>query len=169
MRAAIALFIAGLLLLAWAGDALAASPPSGDRQTGNRVQAGFTIEQDEPAALAPRQVVGPEEETPGRTMDLPAFVAPLSQNGHLNGYAFVHVRVHIREGVNLFQVRAQAHFALDRLVRASHAHNLTDESGRALDIARARDVWLETLREYYGPRPVENISVSASDTRMLRH
>ena len=102
-----------------------------------------------------------------RAFNLPALVAPLSRDGHLTGFAYVHVRVRAADGQNVWSMQENAHYALDALVRAAYRVPVSRPDGQALDIERAEAVWSEVLREQYGADAIDHIEIRSSDTRLF--
>jgi len=112
---------------------------------------------------------GEEEEADDdpRAFNLPALVAPLSSDGHLTGFAYVHVRVRAADGQNVWSMQENAHYALDALVRAAYRIPVSLPDGRQLDIERAETVWADVLREQYGADAIDHIEIRSSDTRLF--
>ena len=77
------------------------------------------------------------------------------------------VRVRVAPGTNVWSVQDDAHYALDRLVRAAHRTSLTAEDGTELDHERAVEVWTATLRDYYGAAAIDSIVIANADTRLI--
>ncbi|MEP3072113.1 hypothetical protein [Maricaulis sp.] len=102
-----------------------------------------------------------------RAFNLPALVAPLSRDGRLTGFAYVHVRVRAADGQNVWSMQENAHYALDALVRAAYRIPVSRADGQQLDISRAEEVWSEVLREQYGADAIDHIEIRSSDTRLL--
>lgn len=109
-----------------------------------------------------------EEDEDPRVIIMPAVVAPLSQDNRLSGFAYVHLRVRLHEGVDIWDARENLHYALDQLVRAAHRHNMSNEDGTELDQARAEEIWAETLSVLYGGNYLDYVEVSSVDTRLVR-
>lgn len=103
-----------------------------------------------------------------RVFTLPALVAPLSSDGRLTGFAYVHVRVRAADGQNVWAMQENAHYALDALVRGAFRIPVSTPDGRELDRERAAEVWADILREQYGPDAVERIEIRSADTRLFR-
>ncbi|WP_394694557.1 hypothetical protein [Hyphobacterium sp.] len=103
-----------------------------------------------------------------RVISMPAIVVPLVSDHRLRGYAYVHPRLLVARGNQSRRVQENTHFALDRLIRASHRENLTDASGVTIDRERVREVWLEALAEYFGEGVIEQVSLATPDIRLIR-
>lgn len=135
---------------------------------GNRFLLVFnrTIEDEEDHGDS---YVGDEDEVDDdpRAFNLPALVAPLSRDGRLTGFAYVHVRVRAADGQNVWSMQENAHYALDALVRAAYRIPVSRADGQQLDISRAEEVWSEVLREQYGANAIDHIEIRSSDTRLL--
>ena len=109
-----------------------------------------------------------EADGDNRDINLPVVVAPLSQDGRLSGYAFISMRMRPQQGVDPWRLRENAHFALDRLVRAAHAHDLSNVAGDGVNSEEAVAVFRAALAEYYGARAVGELDLVSVDTRMIR-
>ena len=103
-----------------------------------------------------------------RVISMPAIVVPLVSDHRLLGYAYIHPRLLVARGSQSRRVQVNTHFALDRLIRASHRENLTDESGETIDRDRVREVWLAALAEYFGEGVIEQVSLATPDIRLIR-
>ncbi|MEN0652125.1 MULTISPECIES: hypothetical protein [Hyphobacterium] len=161
---------------------------------GNRIQAGFTIGEDgtistgsgnsgghgAPAgdghgAPAADDGHGAPSGSPGegiaddnpRMVSLPMLVVPLSRDNHLTGYGFVTVRFVVSSGFDHWDIREHAHFALDRLIRASHRNSIATADGLNIDAARAEEVWREALSEEFGAGVVDTMSFDVPDIRRV--
>ena len=110
---------------------------------------------------------GERDEDP-RVILMPAVVVPLSVDDRLSGFAYVHLRVRLQDGANIWDVRENLHYALDQLVRAGHRTNLSNEDGTGLDFERAEEVWTGTLGTFYGAAALDWVEVSSADTRLVR-
>ncbi|MED5550405.1 MAG: hypothetical protein VX529_13695 [Pseudomonadota bacterium] len=141
---------------------------SSNNANGNRFLLVFnrTVEDEEDHGDS---YVGDEDEVDDdpRAFNLPALVAPLSRDGRLTGFAYVHVRVRAADGQNVWAMQENAHYALDALVRAAYRIPVSRADGQQLDIARAEEVWSEVLREQYGANAIDHIEIRSSDTRLL--
>lgn len=103
------------------------------------------------------------EELSSRSMDAPYLAVPVVRDGQLVNYLFVSIRVEISSGVDLWRTREQAHFLRDALVRASHAHDLSDPNDpNVLNEARAREVYRAAAVQALGERAVAGVSIVAS-------
>lgn len=102
-----------------------------------------------------------------RAFNLPALVAPLSRDGHLTGFAYVHVRVRAADGQNVWSMQENAHYALDALVRAAYRTPVSESDGQSLDIEQAESVWTDILREHYGANAIDRIEIRSADTRLF--
>lgn len=111
--------------------------------------------------------LGVDEASP-RVISLPSIVVPLVVDHRLQGYAYIHSRLLVAQSSRARNVQANTHYALDRLIRASHRSNLTAESGDTIDVERMREVWLEALAEHFGEGVVERIAITPPDIRLLR-
>lgn len=111
--------------------------------------------------------LGVDEGSP-RVISMPSIVVPLVVNHRLQGYAYIHSRLLVAQGGQARNVQTNTHFALDRLIRASHRANLTAESGDTIDLERMRAVWLEALAEQFGDGIVERVAFAPPDIRLLR-
>lgn len=109
-----------------------------------------------------------DEEDDPRSFTMPTVVAPLSAQGHLTGYAYVQIRVRVATGHNVWDIREDAHYALDAAVRAAFRTSVSNEEGSALDTERAVEVWQAALGEHYGPSAIERIEIRQADTRLFR-
>ena len=103
-----------------------------------------------------------------RVFTLPALVAPLSSDGRLTGFAYVHVRVRAADGQNVWAMQENAHYALDALVRGAFRIPVSTPDGRELDRERAAEVWADILREQYGANAVDRVEIRSADTRLFR-
>ncbi len=110
--------------------------------------------------------LGVDEGSP-RVIFMPAIVVPLVVDHRLQGYAYIHSRLLLAQSSQARDVQENTHFALDRLIRASHRANLTSESGDTVDVERMRQVWLEALAEQFGAGVVERIAIIPPDIRLL--
>lgn len=161
---------------------------------GNRIQAGFTISEDgtitsgsgnsgghgapaddghgAPAADdghgAPSGGHGDEiaDDNP-RLVSLPTLVVPLSRDNRLTGYGFVTIRFLVASGHNTWDIRDHAHFALDRLIRASHTTPVSTEDGQSIDPVRAEEVWRAALAAEFGEGAVETLLFEVPDIRRV--
>lgn len=109
-----------------------------------------------------------ERDEDPRVILMPAVVVPLSVNDRLSGFAYVHLRVRLQDGANIWDARENLHYALDLLVRAGHRANLSNADGTGLDFERAEEVWTGTLGEFYGGNALDWVEVSSADTRLVR-
>jgi hypothetical protein len=103
-----------------------------------------------------------------RVISMPAIVVPLVTDHRLQGYAYIHPRLLVARGNQPRRVQENTHFALDRLIRASHRENLTDETGEMIDRERVREVWLTALEEYFGEGVIEQVALATPDIRLIR-
>ena len=102
-----------------------------------------------------------------RAFSMPAIVVPLSRNGRLTGFAYVQMRVRVADGHNIWNIQDDAHYALDRLIRAAFRTPLANEAGDQLDHERAEEVFGAELRAYYGADAIDRIDIRNADTRLL--
>lgn len=133
--------------------------------TGNRILMLFNRTGDD-ADQAEEEPESSADDDP-RVFTLPALVVPLSSDGRLTGFAYVHVRVRAADGQNIWTMQENAHYALDALVRAAYRIPVSTPDGRSLDRERAAAEWTAVLRELYGSRAVERIEIRSADTRLL--
>ncbi|MEE2525018.1 hypothetical protein V0U79_01475 [Hyphobacterium sp. HN65] len=143
---------------------------SGDNSANsNRIAIDWN--QDEGSAQAEYEsavaALGVDEGNP-RVVVMPAIVVPLVVDDRLQGYAYLHSRLLVAEGESTRDVIEHTHFALDRLIRASHRTNLTAESGDTVDIDLTTQVWMDTLAEYFGEGVIQRLAIMTPDTRLLR-
>ena len=110
-----------------------------------------------------------EERTDPREISMPAIVAPLQSNNRLTGFAYVTVSVRLRDGADIWHARENAHYALDRLVRASFRQSISNPDGTDIDRELAESVWADALSEYYGANVLDYVEVRSADTRMVQH
>jgi hypothetical protein len=104
-----------------------------------------------------------EAEASARTMDAPYLAAPIVREGRLAGYFFISLRFEVAPGVDLWATREKAHFLRDALVRAGHAHDLSDAAHpNVLDEARAIAVYRAAAAEALGARAVSSVEIIAS-------
>jgi hypothetical protein len=158
------------ILFSWsvasASSAYASPPaPASDEPTNERRVLNFSSRQNdehEDSAEAEGTTDDP------RMVTLPTVVAPLSRDSRLTGFAFVQVRFRLRDGVDIWGARENAHYALDALVRAGHATSLARADGAGIDHRLAEQVWGEILREMYGANVIDTVEVVGDDTRLLR-
>tara|TARA_R110002073_G_scaffold37686_1_gene108564 strand:- start:124 stop:627 length:504 start_codon:yes stop_codon:yes gene_type:complete len=136
-------------------------------RNGNRIQAGFTLN-DEGEVVTDDDDAHEEVVDNPRTVILPAIATPLIVDNRLMGYAYTQVRFQVSDGHDAWDVRENAHYALDALIRASHRESIATEDGRSIDQELAIAIWMQALSDYYGPDVVENLMISTPDTRMLR-
>ena len=164
------IFLSALLAVCLLAPANAAAAPPAESESSsgpsNRLIARFNLfggDDDDDG-------YGEEEEVRDdpREISMPAIVAPLQVDGRLTGFAYVTIGVRLRDGANVWQARENAHYALDRMVRAAYRHSISNETGDAVDEERAIAVWSEVLAEYYGANVLEYIEVRGADTRMLQ-
>lgn len=109
-----------------------------------------------------------ERDEDPRVILMPAVVVPLSVNDRLSGFAYVHLRVRLQDGADIWDARENLHYALDQLVRAGHRANLSNADGTGLDHERAEEVWTGTLGNFYGGNALDWVEVSSADTRLVR-
>lgn len=103
------------------------------------------------------------EELSSRSMDAPYLAVPVLREGRLVNYLFVSIRVEISSAVDLWRTREQAHFLRDALVRASHAHDLSDPNDpNLLNETRAVEVYRAAAVQALGERAVAGVSIVAS-------
>tara|TARA_R110002072_G_scaffold5008_2_gene33858 strand:+ start:2148 stop:2642 length:495 start_codon:yes stop_codon:yes gene_type:complete len=157
--------LVGLYVLG-AAAAQAAPPSGGNERNGNRIQAGFTLN-DEGEAVTEEEDHSMDDSP--RVIILPAIVSPLISDNRLMGYAYMQVRMQVREGVDAWDVRENAHYALDAMIRASHRESITTEDGLSIDREVASRVWMQALADHFGANVVESLAISSPDTRILRH
>lgn len=106
---------------------------------------------------------GEGEELSSRSMDAPYLAVPVVREGQLVNYLFVSIRIEISSGVDLWRTREQAHFLRDALVRASHAHDLSDPADiNSLNEARALEVYRAAAIQALGERAIAGVSIVAS-------
>lgn len=156
-------FIALLALAFAAGPAAAAF--DGSSRSGNRIQAGFTINNSD--ANEEEDEFEGVEDSP-RVVILPAIVSPLISDDRLRGYAYLQVRMMVRDGVDAWRIREQSHYALDAMIRASHRESITTADGLGIDREVANRVWMAALAEHFGPNVIDSLVISTPDTRLLR-
>jgi hypothetical protein len=164
-------------LLAFSMCSLLMTPPvfasgggggDGSSSNGNRVTINWN-QGEEDAADAHQSMMedlGVDEGSP-RVVTLPAIVVPLVVDDRLEGYAYIHARLLVAEGRNSSRIVEQTHFALDRLIRASHRVNLTAESGDTVDVERLREVWMQALSDHFGPGVIQRLAIMTPDTRLM--
>lgn len=159
-------FLIVLITLAFAGGPAAlAFDGNGSSRNGNRIQAGFTINNAEDDAEEAENLGA--DDNP-RAVILPAIVSPLISDNRLRGYAYLQVRMMVREGVDAWRIREQAHYALDAMIRASHRESITSADGLGIDREVANRVWMAALTEQFGTNVIESLVISTPDTRLLR-
>lgn len=114
------------------------------------------------AKAAPKGDAGGEELS-SRSMDAPYLAVPVVRDGFLANYLFVSIRVEIANGVDLWRTREQAHILRDALVRASHAHDLSDPNDpNAVNQARAIEVYRAAAVAALGERAVGQVTIVAT-------
>lgn len=165
----------GLLLMAliFAPSAFAGGGGGGDgdkkgESSGptNRIQAGFEILSDNEREMAE---VSNEFATPdGPYFDMPAVVAPITNNGRMIGYAFVVPRVLVSSNGAETRVRQNAHILLDAVIRAVHQTPFEDGEGRAFNTQAAHDEILVLLQELSQDGDIEDVLILGGDRRDLR-
>lgn len=161
------IFLAILMSVVFASGAYAGGGGGGGGGQGssNRISVRFTPTGEN--LITEEIAADDEDDDDPRFMSLPAVVAPLSRNGRLQGFAYVHMRMRVREGSDAWEARSNAHYALDALIRAAHRTPLANEEGTGLDIHLAAEIWAQTLRDYYGEDVVDLVEIRSADTRLL--
>jgi hypothetical protein len=103
---------------------------------------------------------GEDSQLSSRSMDAPYLAVPVVRDGVLANYLFVSIRIEIANGVDLWRTREQAHLLRDALVRASHAHDLSDPNDpSALNQLRAIEVYRAAAVATLGERAVGSVSI----------
>lgn len=101
-------------------------------------------------------------ETSSRSMDAPYLAVPVVRDGVLANYLFVSLRIEIANGVDLWRTREQAHILRDALVRASHAHDLSNpEDPNGINEALAIQVYRAAAVSALGERAIGGVSIVA--------
>lgn len=136
----------------------------GGSRDGNRIQAGFTLDDGEEGE-DPADSHGTDDNP--RVIILPAIVSPLIEDDRLRGYAYMQVRMMVREGVDAWDMRENSHYALDAMIRASHRESITSADGTSIDRDVANRVWMAALAEQFGANVIESLAISAPDTRLI--
>jgi len=169
MRSVFALLVSVLLVSALPMPALAMVAPPAESDSGsdgggrgNRILTLFNLagsdEDDEEEV---------EEIEDPRAFTLPTLIAPLSRDGRLTGYAYVQIRVRVADGENMWDMREDAHYALDSAVRAAFRNSVSNAAGVDIDEARAVAVWHAALIEHYGAAAIASVEIRNSDIRLL--
>lgn len=136
----------------------------GESLPDNHVRASFTLEPDvedggadgygDAGELGPRAVIVP-------TLSMPSF-----EDGELRTYLFVDVRLVMKEGVDPWRIREQAHLIRDALIRVGHRSSIADpEHPNRIDAERAREILREGIREVVDLDKVERIEFTNVDTQ----
>jgi hypothetical protein len=123
------LFTTTLLIIALAGTAMASEKKEGKKKGGganNRIKAEWTVKND----VIP-EYKAPDEANAARSVDIPVIVAPIAVNGHLVNYAFLSIRVVLKNNVDTWKIRAKSHFMRDAVVRAAHKNNFGKSGERS--------------------------------------
>jgi hypothetical protein len=164
MRIILAILLS--LSVASAASAYASPPaPASDTPSAERRVLSFSSRQNDEHD----DVEDVDETTDDpRVITLPTVVAPLSRESRLTGFAFVQVRFRLRDGVDIWGARENAHYALDALVRAAHSTSLAREDGAGIDHDLAAQVWGDILRNMYGTNTIDTVEVVGDDIRLLR-
>jgi hypothetical protein len=116
-----------------------------------------------PKAKTAEKAEGEGEQLSSRSMDAPYLAVPVVRNGLLANYLFVSIRVEIASGVDLWRTREQAHILRDALVRASHAHDLSDPNDpNAVNQARAIEVYRAAAVTALGEQAVGAVTIVAT-------
>jgi hypothetical protein len=141
----------------------------GSRNSSNLIEIDWTqgegsYEAEHSSAI---ETLGVDEGNP-RVVVMPAIVVPLVADDRLTGYAYIHSRLLVGEGQRTSEVVENVHFALDRLIRASHGTNLTAESGDTIDIDRTTEIWMATLADHFGEGVIERLAIMTPDVRLIR-
>lgn len=106
---------------------------------------------------------GEGEALSSRSMDAPYLAVPVVRDEYLANYLFVSIRIEIPNGVDLWRTREQAHVLRDALVRASHAHDLSDPNDpNAVNQARAIEVYRAAAVAALGARAVGSVTIVAT-------
>ncbi len=114
-------------------------------------------------AKAEAKAKGEGEELSSRSMDAPYLAVPVVRDGVIANYLFVSIRIEIANGVDLWRTREQAHILRDALVRASHAHDLSDPNDpNAINQARAIEVYRAASVAALGARAVGGVTIIAT-------
>lgn len=142
---------------------------SGGSGSSNRIEINWNQDEGDPQSefQAIVETLGVSDDNP-RIVVMPAIVVPLIEHDRLRGYAYLHSRLLVAEGESTRDVIEHTHYALDRLIRASHRTNLTDASGENVDIDRTTQVWMDTLEEYFGEGVIARLAIMTPDTRLIR-
>ncbi len=93
----------------------------GDAKSGpsNRIAAKFELIDDgKPDAPQAVSEAGP------RAVDLPMTVAPVFEDGWLEGYLFLSVRLTVSDGTDVWKVRERVHKVRDAIIRRAHVTSM---------------------------------------------
>ncbi len=149
-----------LLTLALTSPALASGGAKKNKKgAGNRIKAEWTIKND--IIPEPKE---PDQIAPGRVVDIPVVVAPISINGRLVNYAFVSIRVVLVKNVDAWKMRAKSHFMRDAVVRASHSHAFGKTGEQSmLDEDRAKELIRAAITPWVTDKELDRIEILSVD------
>lgn len=131
---------------------------AGDSGASNRIQAGFTLTSDDAEPELP--------DDDGRGVEIPTVVTPVFEDGRLLNYIFVNARLIVKDGLDPWKVRDQAHILRDAMVRAAHQESLADSADpRTLDRNRAAEVWLAAANDALHADSIVEVQFVSADSR----
>jgi hypothetical protein len=157
------LFTTTLLIFALAGTAMANSGKKEGKKKGagasNRIKAEWTVKND----VIPEYKL-PDEANAARAVDIPVVVAPIAVNGHLVNYAFISIRVVLKNNVDTWKIRAKSHFMRDAVVRAAHKDNFGKAGERSeLDKEHALALVRTAISPWVTDSQIDNIEFLSVD------
>ncbi len=149
-----------LLIFALASPVLASSGGKKSKKgASNRIKAEWTLKNDViPEPKAQDQIA------PGRLVDIPVVVVPISIDGRLINYGFVSIRVVLVKNVDAWKLRAKSHFMRDAIIRVSHEHAFGKAGERSLlDEERTIELVKAAIQPWIADNQLDHIELSSVD------
>lgn len=125
--------ISGLVALMLSQPALASGggghgSSGGSKTPSNQFEAKWSLEKDadKDAQVDVKEV--------GQAVDIPFVVLPVTIKGRFRTYAFISVRLHLHDNVDVWSIRSKTHFMKDAIVRIGSKDGVAyDEQQNELD------------------------------------
>lgn len=161
------LLISGLAAaLALGSPAYAGEGPAAAREgAGNIHMSGYKLPND--LTMEAEEIENAFAPPDAAYVDLPSMNIPVVRGERLVAYAFVMVRLHLRDERDEWRVRDESHYLLDAAVRRAHHVPFQLVQGERYDDSATRAALLETIHEVVGSDLVERVELLGGDIRLI--
>lgn len=149
--------VGSFVVLALAHPALAngggehGSGGGSDKLPSNQFEAKWSLDKEDKEGKVDVKEVG-------QAVDIPFVVLPVTIKGHFSTYAFISVRLHLQDDVDVWSIRGKTHFLKDAIIRTGSKGGIRyDEHDHKLDLPQLESIIRASIKPWVQANQLKSI------------